>query len=107
MELPRYRGRFTSRPIFQPSRICIKTEVKIQGVMVLIAFQGKPVQLATLASAFPYFNKRFASRAIIGCTLKKSCSGTQNPGMVGHGSGKNKERRESTSEASCRKTEDS
>lgn len=64
------------------SRICIKTELKIQSVMVLNAFQGKSLQLATVTSAFPYFNKRRASSAIIGCTLKKIWSGTQNPGWM-------------------------
>lgn len=50
--------------------------------MVLNAFQGKSLQLATVTSAFPYFNKTCASSAIIGCTLKKICSGTQNPGWM-------------------------
>lgn len=48
--------------------------------MVLTAFQGRCLPLATLASAFPQFPKRLASDRIMECMLKKSCSGAQNPG---------------------------
>lgn len=82
MELPRFRGRVTSSPIVQLSRICMKTDLQIQGVLILIAFQGKSLPPATPASALPCFNETFPSNAIIGCMLKKSCSGTQNPGWM-------------------------